>query len=532
MTRVMNTLQRLQRGRAGRPDQDSGAISGLAWVVGTCAFVLTAWLLGASWLSTPILGLPVGLWIMGTVLGGRLAMARLMTDPSRATKTIFSPAGATRSQAPAATNPVETERDEATVASEASESEPIESEGVLELETEVTANPELVSVPSQVPAPARAVAGIADGFLSIVRSGTGGALPGWLERLDEAAGTPGASLSRPLRIAASLEDAQLQALISTPGALDLMFSSWTGPADADRLRRLGFDALIESFPAGDAGVLHITEAPDAPAAWHDWSLALPLSYASLFPTRLDAAIVTAEPFDWNNEGSVMILRSVLETAALLGRYPSRLSSGDRLRGRPALGLVLGSPVVGDPALDRAMMHMADVLAECPADRVGSIERTAMRVLATYLAWNGCGMLPDQRAAAAQSINRLGPGEGETYLRACVAAFAGGKDVLAYDLMLTGHERLSIERPEPLVDPMEFLISDIGFNRNDTESLGKLAAGLGYSTALIDPAKLPYILDDVRDEVMGARWLIANTEVQEQVLAMVEALATARIRTAA
>ncbi|MGD1914858.1 MAG: hypothetical protein ACFCBV_01545 [Phycisphaerales bacterium] len=528
----MNTLQRLQRGTAGRPDQDTTAVSGLAWVVGTCAFVLTAWLLGASWLGATFLGLPVGLWMMGAVVGGRFAFVRLMANSTGTNHAIFSPAAATRAQAPATSVPIEIEQDNAPAQPEASELDYSETDDAIELESEGITQQVPASAPSPVPAPARAMADLADGLLTIVRSSTGGALPAWLERLDEASGTPGASLSRPLRIAASLEDRQLQALTDTPGALDLTFSPWSGAADADRLRRLGFDALIKDPPAGDSVVLHIAEAPEAPAAWHDWSLALPLSYASLFPARLDTAIVTVEPFDWSDEGSVQVLRSVLETSALLGRYPSRLSSGDRLRGRPALGLVLGSPVVGDPALDRAMTHMAEVLAERPADRVGSIERTAMRVLATYLAWNGCGMLPDQRAAAAQSINRLGPGEGETYLRACVAAFAGGRDVLAYDLMLTGHERLSIERPEPLVDPMEFLISDIGFNRNDIESLGKLAAGLGYSTALIDRSKLPYILDDVRDEVMGAQWLISNADAQERVLAMIEALATARIRSAA
>ncbi len=536
MTQAMNTLQRLQRGTAGRPDQDSTAVSGLAWVVGTCAFVLTAWLLGASWLGATILGLPVGLWMMGGMLGGRWLWHRLSTAPSTAAPGfIMSPATSRTSSTTTANEQVVDTAEEPN--EEALAPHDTDDTGV-ECDTEpgTNATPEQQampsSAPSQVSAPARAVAHLTDGVFSIVRSGTGGTLPSWLERLDEASGTPGASFSRPLRIAAKLDQLQLGALSATPGALDLVLSHWTGPTKSDRLRRLGFDAVIESAPSGDRIKIHVAEALDAPAAWHDWSLALPLSYSSLFPIRLDASAVTVDAFDWKDEGAIAVLRSVLETAGLLGRYPSRLSSGDRLRGRPALGLVLGTAVVGDPALDRAMAHMADILADRPKDHVGSIERTAMRVLAAYISWNGCGLLPDQRAAAAQSINGLGPGEGETYLRACVAAFAGGREVLAYDLMLTGHERLSIERPEPLVDPMDFLISDIGFNRSDTESLGKLAAGLGYSTALIDQSRLPYILDDVRDEVKGAQWLITDTETQEQVLAMIDALATARLRSAA
>jgi len=365
-----------------------------------------------------------------------------------------------------------------------------------------------------------------------VRSGSGGTLPGWLERWSEASGTPGACLSRPLHVAVRLDHARIQALGQVPSSHDIEFTIWSGPSDRDLLRRHGFDALIEHGEAGSGVLIHVAEAPESPAAWHDWSLALPLSYASLFPSRLDAALVTITEFDWDDDRGVAVLRSLLEACALFGRYPSRVGIGDRLRGRPALALMLGSPVVSDPAIDRVMRHMAGVLGERMPHQAGEAERAAMRVLGAYLAWNGCGLLPDERSAAARAIGRLGAGEGETYLRACVAAFAGGQEVLAYDLLLTGHERLSIERPEPLVDPMEYLVSDIAFNRSDAESLGRLAAGLGYSTALIAPSSLPYILDDVRDEVMSARWLTVDPDTRDQVLATIEALATARIRSAA
>lgn len=500
----MNTLQRLQRGTTGKVDQDIGAVSGLAWVVGVCAIVLTAWLLGAAWLTRTLLGIPAGLWIIGLVLGGRWGSAKLLGGPRGV---VFAPQSPQRetSDSPADTHPP--------LETNAIPAEPLRAAGVVPIANQVAAN-------------------VTEGAVSIVRASSGGTLPGWLERMREAGGTPGRSLHQPLRVGVKLDGFQVRALEEAPAALPMAFVPYSGAGDADQLRRLGFDAVIEQNGSEGGVIIHVAEAPDAPAAWHDWASALPLSYGSLFPARIDPSVVSIERLEWSDQGAVAVVRSLLETAALLSRYPSRLGFGDRLRKRPALGLALGSPMVGDPALDRAMAHMASVLAGRTREQVGQSERAAMRVLAAYLAWSGCGLLPEDRVQAARTINRLGPAEGETYLRACVAAFAGGQEVLGFDLMLSGHERLAVERPEPLVDPMEYLISDISYNRGGAETIGKLAAGLAYATAFIDRPKVAYILDDVRDEAMSANWLTINPDVRDQVLAIIEALSTIHMSKAA
>lgn len=497
----------MQRGSTGQVGQDTGAVSGLAWVVGVCAVVLTAWLLGAAWLTRTLIGVPAGLWIIGMVLGGRWLAGRFLT-----------PADQFQVAAPKAYVPMST----ASVRS---------SEVALPLDKS-PGDTIAFSAPSAVSLPRQVLASTADGAATIIRSCSGGTLPGWLERLRESGGTPGSTLHMPLRVGVKLPEQQFNALESAPGALGLALVPFSGDGNAAQWRKLGFDAVIEQDSPEGALTIRTAEAPDAPAAWHDWSLALPLSYASLFPLRIDPSQMAFDAFEWSDDGAVAVLRSLLETAALLSRYPSRLNFGDRLRGRPALGLMLGSPVVSDPALDRAFGHMARVLGDRQRDGVGEVERSAMRVLAVYLSWTGCGLLPEDRVAAARSIGRLGPGEGETCLRACVAAFAGGHEVLGFDLMLTGHERLVLERPEPLVDPMEYLISDISYNRGGAETMGKLAAGLAYATAFIDSPRVSYVLDDVRDEVMSARWLTVNPDTRDQVLAMIEALSTVRVKAAA
>ncbi len=509
----------MQWGATGRVDgrQDNNAISGLAWVVGVCAVVLTAWLLGATWLTRTLIGVPAGLWIIGLVLGGRWLFGRHTQSGQLG---VFAPSPYSPAQPRAMV--------ESTTEAETLGAGPIPLADPIESASIMMPGPMAgtVTVPRQV------LAGAAEGALTIIRSCSGGSLPGWLERLRESSGTPGASLVTPLRVGVMLSDPHFQCLERASGSLGVMLVPFSGEGDAAQWRRLGFDAVIEQPSAESPLTIRTAEAPDSPAAWHDWSLALPLSYASLFPLRIDPAQVRLDSFDWADDGAVMVLRSLLESAALLSRYPSRMGFGDRLRGRPALGLMLGSPVVSDPALDRAFSHMATMLAGRERTQVADVERAAMRVLGVYLAWTGCGLLPDDRAAAARTIGRLGPGEGETCLRACVAAFAGGHEVLGFDLMLTGHERLSIERPEPLVDPMEYLISDIAYNRGGAETMGKLAAGLAYATALIDRPRLAYVLDDVRDEVMGAQWLSVNPDTRDQVLAMIEALVESRVKTAA
>lgn len=517
----MNTRQRLQWGAIqqvgqGRlPQHETNAVSGLAWVVGVCAVVLTAWLLGATWLTRTIIGVPVGLWLIGLVLGGRwLAGRRAKADVA------FSAPGPARPR---------------TIAQvEAIAQTTLETDSLISQSIPLTEPSERASLqlPSETPLSRQVLAGAAEGAVTILTSCTGGSLPGWLERMREAGGTPGASLVSPLRVGVKLPMAHFEKLESAQRCMGIVLVPFSGQGDAAQWRRMGLDAVIEQDHDEDTLTIRAAEAPEFPAAWHDWSLALPLSYASLFPLRIDPARVTLASFNWSDEGAVALLRSLLETAALLSRYPSRMGFGDRLRGRPALGLMLGSPVVSDPAVDRAFAHMAAVLAERTRDQVAQVERAAMRVLGVYLAWTGCGLLPEDRVAAARTIGRLGPGEGETCLRACVAAFAGGHEVLGFDLMLTGHERLSIERPEPLVDPMEYLISDIAYNRGGAETMGKLAAGLAYATALIDRPRMAYVLDDVRDEVMGAKWLTVNPDTRDQVLAMIEALVEVRVRAAA
>jgi hypothetical protein len=504
----------MQRGATTRVAQDIQAVSGLAWVVGVCAVVLTAWLLGANWLTRTLLGIPAGLWIIGSVLGGRWFVGRL----GRPAAYEVSIPGS-HVPAHALVEPTAQDRGDAVAA---------EAEAMAEVafasQTPVSTN--LTPLPRQV------AAGVAESAVSIIRSCSGGSLPAWLERMREAGGTPGASLHAPLRVGVKLSERHFHELQGAPGSLGIAFVPFSGQGDPSTWRRLGLDAIIEQLGPSSPLAIRTAEAPDAPAAWHDWSLALPLSYSSLFPGRIDPAQVTLHDFDWARPASVAVLRSLLEAAALLSRYPSRVGLGDRLRGRPALGLMLGSPVVSDPALDRMFSHMAATLADCEREHVGEAERAAMRVLATYLAWTGCGLLPDDRVAAARTIGRLGPAEGETCLRACVAAFAGGHEVLGFDLMLTGHERLTMERPEPLIDPMEYLISDISYNRGGGETMGKLAAGLAYATAFIDHPRVAYVLDDVRDEVMSANWLTVNPDTRDQVLAMIEALATVHTKAAA
>lgn len=514
----MNTLQRSQWGSIGNGGQDNGTVSGLVWVVGVCAVVLTAWVLGASWLGSALLGLPVGLWIIGSVLGGRWLVSRhassrrvLVSRPRPLEQS--EPIGDRRTLQPHQARPDHAEPGTQDVPA-----------------TEPDAGQ--FSARETIGFPSLLLGGVADAAAAASRVLASGQSPGWLERIEHASGTPGLALVSPLRVGVAIDAKNVARLESARGSLAVVFIPCEVGNDASQWKRMGLDAVVEQAGPDTPLTIRLAESPRSTAAWHDWAEALPLSYASLFPARVDPSFVTLDGFDWEDDGAVDVLRTLLECAALLSRYPARLSVGDRVRGRRALALLPGSPIVSDPALDRVMGHLASVLALRTADRCAAVERAAMRVLAAYLAWTGCGLLPEDRVAAARTIGRLGPGEGETCLRACVAAFAGGHEVLGFDLMLTGHDRLANERPQPLFDPMEYLLSDIAFNRGGAETLGKLAAGLAYATALVDRPRLAYILDDLRDEVVGAQWLICDHSKRDAVLAMIDALSASRLKSAA
>ncbi|MEO1009413.1 MAG: hypothetical protein AAFX79_12700 [Planctomycetota bacterium] len=448
-----------------------GGVGGLAWAVGVCSVVLTAWVLGAGWLAAGVLGLPAGLWIILGVLGGRWLINGPLLD-----------------------------------------------QGVESVRRSSEDQPPRIGV---------VLAGATERVASVAERVLDAAAPDG----ENTGGTPGEAFRRPLRIGVAADADTQHALERTSGALPADFVPVRGPQTLDGpfWRSTGLDGIIEQAERGGPLRLHIAVRDGKPAAWRDWASPLPRSYAGLFPIRFDPERVTLADVQWSADESVELVRATAEVAALLGRHPARLGRTDRWRGRPPLALLLGTRMVSDPALDAAMANLLAVLEAAGPEAAGA---PMMRALASYLALPACGLEPGARGAAARLIGRLDAPEGETLLRASAAAFASGRDVLGYDLLLTGHQHIARGGSHDDGETLEFALSDIAFNREGGEVFGRVAAGIAFATALVEPERVPYVLDDLRDEIASAPWLQSNPDEQEGLLRVIEALSQPGLRAAA
>jgi len=550
----MNAIDTVAGGVGGAGKGDRSGVASLAWILGSCAVVLTGWVLGAGWLGVGALGVPLGLWIVLAVVGVRSLLAHQRAQAEAARQYAFPLSEHTTAieprPAPAATGSPGTTGVAETP--ETGDAQPAPAELTLAgaggpsatlpgggQEPDATFGPAAQhgaggpNAPAiHVPMARRVLASLAEAGVGLAGWALEGS-PSWLAGLRDRPGVSGAAFARPLRVGTVLEPRDAHALRAAEGVLPVEWARLDRhPGERDAVwRRLALDAVVEAGPGGHGLRVRTPEDEVRAAGWYDWAEPLPLSYASLFPQRVDCGRLTIEAFNWDDSNAIALLRVLAETAGLLGRYPTRVGVGDRLRGREAVALLPGTPLVADAALDACVRGLVACL-ERRSPPPGPIDHAAERVLATVLAWPTCPMEHGERARSVRAMFRLGVGEGETALRAGAAAFAAGNLVLGYGMLLEGYERLAVVRPEPLVDPMDFLLSDVAFNTGGPETTGRLAAGIAYTASLAGPGRAAYVLDDVRDEVMAAPWLEVRPDDRELILGVIDTLAETGSRVAA
>ena len=84
--------------------------------------------------------------------------------------------------------------------------------------------------------------------------------------------------------------------------------------------RYGLDGVL-TVDADGRGVLLTCERAEREAAWYDWGQNRPISYASVFPGRLDPMQVTLGEIDAGDAGTV---ETITRAACVLSRHPARL----------------------------------------------------------------------------------------------------------------------------------------------------------------------------------------------------------------
>lgn len=430
-----------------------------ARLMGTCGVVATAAFLGADWLKSPLLGLPTGIWLIGAVqIGSWMAQRRA-----------FSGAVSRR-------------------------------------------------------------------FSSLLSGDVGmylgrGAGAGW-EALRSAAGTLHVSparfieieecfsaraeramrTSRPLRIGLDCGPELRQLISSQSTSLDVEWVTLSpAPNDQETLRRFRLDAVVHQPSAGPIRISTL-EHPEREASWYDWATPRPLTYASVFPVRVDPTQVTVDEFNTLDSSQAPLLAAIIRAAAALSRSPGRLRLSDRLSGRlPAAGGAFGSGVrtPTGPA-DRAMLELVERLSD-PSTVSTPASRAAARAVSAWLASTEAWLDIDLRKRGIEAALRLNSGEVEMSLRAAAIRFAVCDDEAAYSALRSAEEVIRSSSHTQIGEHLAFLQGELELGLPNPLTLGRVAAGICLVCASSPRERVAYIRGDIMDDVRHSAWLVGRDQ---------------------
>jgi hypothetical protein len=263
-------------------------------------------------------------------------------------------------------------------------------------------------------------------------------------------------------------------------------------------------------------ILSTPEAPRHAAAWHDWSTERPVTFATLFPGRVDCAELTL-PSDASRPGATWFLRSLIEAAATLSRHPSRLTSEDRLRGRtPRIDTLraVDLPPTNDPVRDaqRLVIHaLYESMREAMqmSCRPGCIQ--AARLVSAFVAGSDDELPEALRLDMAEACASLAPNEAEVQLRLAAVRLASYVDAPALDAILTGERLLRDNQLNGGTTQLPFLQAELELGRGTPVSLGRVAAGVAMVCASLETSRIPYFRDDLLDDARFSGWLIPKDQ---------------------
>lgn len=321
--------------------------------------------------------------------------------------------------------------------------------------------------------------------------------------------------TRPLRIGVC-EPTLLQNLERTTGQCVVEWVAVpTHLTPHEASRRYTLDAHLRMDARGGL-LLTIPESRQRQAAWHDWSMQRPVTFANLFPGRVDCSELTLSS-DVARPGATWFLRCLIEAAAGLSRHPSRLSTQDRLNGRtPRIDTLkaVDLPPTGDHTRDaqrlmiRGLWESLREASELPC-RHACVP--AARLVTAFVAGVDDDLPESNRSEMAETSAALSPQEPEVMLRLAATRFANYADSLAIDALLTADRLLRGNEMNAGSSQLPFLQAELEAGRGTPLSLGRVAAGVAMICASLDTSKLAYFRDDVLDDARYSDWLIPKDQ---------------------
>ncbi len=345
--------------------------------------------------------------------------------------------------------------------------------------------------------------------------------------VDAHAALPVSYATRPLRLGLLAPGRWADMLMNAKGVLAcewLVIAGTHNDAELWRTARsLAIDALISRDDHGNY-VVWTQESVDRPAWCDDWAEARPVSYATVFPMRLDCSRVTIP-------GQVVVggatrmpeptlVRLLVEAAALFSRVPARLDKDQINRGR----LPVHAPI---PQLVAVEARDAEAKRQRECARAVEALREAMFkacLAAGDTVWTGLAQVAARVAGAWASVDAPGadlgtrlevlewcaaalPDDPETLLRLGAARIAAVDDIAGINAMDRAASRL-LALDEPAVEASGFVQAELerGVEHDDVR-FGRIAAGICMLACSCQEAHMEHVIEDLREDMAKSEMLV-------------------------
>ncbi len=424
-------------------------------LIASCAIVGLAYWLGATWLQNPVLAIPGGLWGVAVVF----ALLRWGERPARNT-------------------------------------------WLDRLRARISFG--LSYLRQQLPAIIQPLAAIPDRLASAAR----GAHDGWHNTEDpsltisygiselhapaRAHATPQRN-SRP-RVGIDLSNHLANRLMHTTGAkrVEWVTLREQGLRSQELCRIHRLDAVVHQ--QGETICIAPADTGPLEPIWDDWATpTTPISYASVFPMRTDAARVTIGDTTFADPVERDITATMIEAIVHLRHAPVRVAPHRAL-----------------PPASAPMRHLASLIIDHEQTHASwSGYRAACRVLTAWLSVNPVEWSDEDILETLASCVRTLSDEPEVLLRASAVRFVLGDDASALQCIAEADTLLRSANTVCPESQLPFVQSELNMGGDDPLAFGRIAAGLCLCAATTSANELTFMRDDLLDEARFTEWLIGR-----------------------